>query len=71
MIPLVLTIAVSAADVGIHNQLLGSGLYGSEMTTQVIPNNNMKDTMQIVMFCTDSGLWIKSISQTIENETRE
>ena len=43
LIPLGLTGAASAADVGIHKKILGSGT-----TTLIISNDEMKDVIKIV-----------------------
>ena len=44
LIPLELTAAASAADVGIHKKILRSG-----NTTLIISNNKMEDTIKIVI----------------------
>ena len=66
LIPLGLTAAESAADAGIHNKILGSG-----NTTLIISNDEMKDIIEIVKSLEDSGLLLKGVSKTIENETEE
>ena len=43
LIPLGLTAAASATDVGIHKKILGSG----NKTTLIISNNDMKDLVKI------------------------
>ena len=41
------------------------------MTTLIISNEEMKDIMRIVTSPEESGLLLKSFSQTIENEAKE
>lgn len=65
MIPLGLTVAATAAEVGIHKKILGSGT-----TALVISNEEMKDIMKIVQSLEDAGLLLKGITKTIENETK-
>ena len=66
LIPLGLTAAPSAANTGIHKKILGSGT-----TTLIISNNEMEDIMKIVKSLEDSGLLIKRVSETIQNEAKE
>ena len=56
LIPLGLTAAVSAADLGIHKKILGSG-----NTRVIISNNKMKDLTEIVKSFEDSGLLLKGV----------
>ena len=64
-IPLGLTAAASAADAGIHNNILGSGT-----TTLIISNDEMKDITRIVKSLEDSGLLLKGVNETIQNEAK-
>ena len=66
IIPLGLTAAASAGNVGIRNKILGSG-----KTTLIIPNDEMKDIIRVVKSLEDSGLLLKGVSETIQNETKE
>ena len=66
LIPLGLTTAASAADAGIHKKILGS-----ENTTLIISNNEIEDLMEIVRSLEDSGLLLKGVTQTVENEVKE
>ena len=68
LIPLGLTAAASAADSGIHNKILGSG---HNNTTLTISNNEMEDIIKIVKYLEDSGLLLKGVSETVQNEARE
>ena len=63
LIPLGLTAAASAADVGIHKKILGSGIN----TTLIISNDGMKDILKIVKSLKDSGLLLEGVSETIKN----
>ena len=64
--PLGLTAAAAAADAGIHKKILGSGT-----TTLIISNDEMKDIIRIVKSFKDSGLLLKGVSETIQNEAKE
>ena len=66
LIPLGLTAAASAADAGIHKKILGSG-----NTTLIISDKDMKDLIKIVKFLEDSGLLLKGIAETVQNEVKE
>ena len=65
LIPLELTLAASATDSAIHKKIFGSGV-----TTLIISNEEMNDTMKIVKSLKESGLLIKGVSETIKNETK-
>ena len=65
LILLGLTAAASAADAWIHKIILGSG-----STTLIISNDEIKDINKIVKYLEDSGLLLKGISETIQNETK-
>ena len=64
--PLRLTVAASATDAAIHKKMFGFG-----NTTLVIFNEEMNDIMKIVKSLEESGLFIKAVSETIKNETKE
>ena len=64
LIPLGLT--TSAADAGIHKKILGS-----VTTTLIISNNEMEDIIKIVKSLKDSGLLLKGVNETIQNEIKE
>ena len=66
LIPLGLTAAPSAADAGIHKKVLGFGA-----TTLIISNDGMEDIIKIVRSHEDSGLLLKGVSETIQNEAKE
>ena len=68
LVPLGLTAAASAADAGIHKKVLGSG---HNNTTLIISNDEMEDILQIVRSLEDSGLLLKGVSETIQNEAKE
>ena len=65
LIPLGLTAAASAADAGIHKKILGSGT-----TTLIISNDEMENIIKIVKSFQDSGLLLKGINDTIQNEAK-
>ena len=66
LIPLELTAAASAADAGIHTKILGS-----RNTTLIISNKNMDDLIKIVKSLEDSGLLLKGITESVQNEIKE
>ena len=66
LIPLGLTAAASAADAGIHKKILGSG-----NTTLIISNKDMDDLIKIVKFLEDSGLLLKGVTESVQNEVKK
>ena len=70
LIPLGLTAAASAADAGIHKKILGSG-HNNNNTTLIISNDEMDNLLQIVISLEDSGVLLKGVSETIQNEAKE
>ena len=69
LIPLGLTAAASAADAGIHKKILGSGYNNN--TILIISNDEMDDILKIVKSLEDSGLLLKGVSETIQDEAKE
>ena len=72
LIPLGLTAAASAAaasaaDAGIHKEILGCG----NMTTLIILNDEIEDIIKIVKSLEDSGLLFKRVTETVQNEVKE
>ena len=68
LIPLGLTAAASPADMGIRKKILGSGKHN---TTLIISNDEMEDIIKIVKSLEDSGLLLKGVSETVQNEAKE
>ena len=68
LIPLGLTAAASAADAGIHKKILGSG---HNNTTLIISNDEINDIIKIVKSLEDSGLLLKGVTETAQNEVKE
>ena len=66
LIPLGLTAVATATDAAIHEKM-----FGSRTTTLIISNEEMNDIMEIVNSLEESGLLIKSISETIKNKAKE
>ena len=64
--PLVLTTAMSAIDGSIQKKVHSSGA-----TTLVIANEDMNDIMKIIKALENSGILLKGVAKTIENETEE
>ena len=65
-IPLGLTAAASATGAAIHKRMFGPGV-----TTLIISNEEMNDAMKTGKSVEESGLLIKNISKTIQNEAKE
>ena len=66
LIPLGLTAAASAADAGTHKKIFGSG-----NTTLIISNNEMKGIIKIVKSLEVSGLLLKGVTETVQNEVKD
>ena len=66
LIPLGLIAAASAADAGIHKQILGSG-----NRTLIISNDEIEDIIKIVKSLEDSNLLLKGVTETVQNEVKE
>ena len=64
LIPLGLTAAASAADAGINKKILGLG----NNTTLIISNNEIEDLIKIVKSLEDSGLLLKGVTESVQNE---
>ena len=67
LIPLGLTAAASAADAEIHKNILGS----ENTTTLIISNDERNDINKIVKSLKDSGLLLKGVTETVQNEVKE
>ena len=63
--PLGLTDAMSATDGNIQKKIHGSGV------KLIIEQDDMNDIMKIIEALENSGILLKGISKTIENETKE
>ena len=63
--PLGLMAAMSAIDGGIQKKMKGEGV------KLVIENGDMNDIMKIIEALENSGILLKGVSKTIENETKE
>ena len=61
LILLGLTAVASAADAGIHKNIVGSGT-----ATLIISNDEMEDLMKIVKSLEDSGLLLKGVSEKFQ-----
>ena len=58
--------AASAADTEIHKKILGSG-----NTTLIISNNEIEGIIKIAKSLGDSGLLLKGVAETAQNEIKE
>ena len=63
--PLGLTVAMSAIDGSIQKKIHGSGV------KLIIEQEDMNDIMKIIEALENSGILLKRVSKTIENETKE
>ena len=70
LVPLGLTAAASAADAEIHRKILGSGTDHNN-TILIISNDEMDDIIKIVKSLEHSGVLLKGVSETIQNEAKE
>ena len=64
-LPLGLTVAMSTIDGSIQKKIHGSGI------KLIIEEEDMKDIMKIIEALENSGILLKGVSKTIENETKE
>ena len=79
LFPLGLTAAASAADAGIHKIILRSGRrhssssapHNNNTITLIISNDEMEDIIEIVKSLEDSGLLLKGVIETVQNEVKE
>ena len=71
LIPLGLTAAASAAEAGIHKKILGSGHNHPSSTTLIISNNEIEDIIKMVKSLKDSGLLLKGVTETVQNEVKK
>ena len=78
LIPLALTAAASEADAGIHKKILGSGhnrpsssASHNTTTTLIISNNEIEDIIKTVKSLQNSGLLLKRVTETVQNEVKE
>ena len=63
--PLALTAAMSAIDGSIQKKIHGSGV------KLIIEQEDMNDIMKIIEALENSGILLKGVTKTIENETKE
>ena len=74
LIPSGLIVAASATDAAIYKMMFGSGMRPSDLpkqTTLISSNEEMNDILKIIKSFEESGLLIKSVSETIKNEAKE
>ena len=69
--PLGLTAAMSAIDGRIQKKIHGSGSTKGAGVKLIIEQEDMKDIMKIIEVLENSGILLKGVSKTIENETKE
>ena len=67
LIPLGLTAAASAADAGIHEEILGSGGHA----TLIISNKVMEDLIKLVKSLEDSGSLLKGVTESVQNKAKD
>ena len=60
-----MTAAASATDAGIHKKILGSG-----NTRLIISNDEINDIIKIIKSLEDSGLLLKGVTETVQNEVK-
>ena len=69
--PLGLTAAMSAVDGSIQNKIHGSGATKGVRVKLIFEQEDMNDIMKIIEALENSGILLKGITKTIENETKE
>ena len=69
LILLALTPGASATDAGIHKKTLGFGKHNN--ATLMLSNDEMEDIIIIVKSLEDSGLLLKGVRETIQNEAKK
>ena len=65
--PLAKSVLILAADAGIHKKILGSG----NTATLIILNKDMDDLIKIVKSLEGSGLLLKGVAESVQNEIKE
>ena len=65
LIPLGLNAAASAAEAGIHKNILGSWT-----TTLMLSNEEMNDIIKIAEALEDSNIFLKGVTKTIKNKQK-
>ena len=72
LIHLGLTAAASAGDAGLHKKILGSDNPSSSHnnTVLIISNNEMEDIIKMVKSLDNSGLLLKRVTETVQNEVK-
>ena len=74
LVPLGLTAAASAANAGTHKKILGSGnnhhSSSAPHTTLIISNDEINDIIKIAKSLEDSGLLLKGVTETVQNEVK-
>ena len=66
LIPLRLTAEASEAGAGINKKILGSG----NTTTLIISNNEVEVIIKIVKSLEDSGVLLKRVTETVQDEVK-
>ena len=66
LVPLGITAAALAIDVGIQKKM-----HGSRTTTLKVSNKEMNDIMKIVQALEDSNILLKGVTKIIKNQTKE
>lgn len=61
----------SAEDLEIHKKFIGSGIFGSCTTTQIIPNEGMDDVIKKFKSLEGFGPVLKDIAKIIESKTKK
>ena len=69
--PLGFTAAMSAIDGSIQKKIHGSGATKGAGVKLIIEQEDMNDIMKIIEALEHSGILLKGVSKTIENETKE
>ena len=71
LVPLGLTAAMSTIDGSIQKKIYGSGATKGVGVKLIIEQEDMNDIIKIIEALENSGILLKGITKTIENETKE
>ena len=63
-----ITLRLTAADAGIHKKILGSGHNNTTLITSI---DEIDDIIKIIKSLEDSGLLLKAVTETVQNEVKE
>ena len=69
--PLAKSVSISLELIAAASTRDHKKMFGSDVTTLIISNEEMDDIMRLVKSLEESGLLIKAVSETVKNEVKE